>query len=166
MIDIETLGTKPGCVILSIGAVEFGDDQLGREFYIEIGLADCQQLGLTIDSETVRWWMGRETKPPVNGVVPLRSALTMLADELSGWEDKFVWANSPSFDISILEAAYHVTCVDPPWSFRNCRDFRTAKHLLAPDFDPATVPSQGDDHNALADAKWQAKALMTMGYRG
>lgn len=42
MVDLETLGTRPGCKILSIGAVEFGvgpdynEDGLGAEFYVEV----------------------------------------------------------------------------------------------------------------------------------
>ena len=33
MCDLETLGRRPGCKLLSIGAVVFGPKGLGAEFY-------------------------------------------------------------------------------------------------------------------------------------
>ena len=40
MVDLETWGTKPGCAIISIGAVSFGPDGLGEEFYTALD-RDC-----------------------------------------------------------------------------------------------------------------------------
>jgi len=34
MLDIETLGTRPGSVITSIGAVKFGGGEITSDFYI------------------------------------------------------------------------------------------------------------------------------------
>src|SRR5688572_9943106 len=56
MVDIETLGSAPGSVILSIGAVWFGDDGLGSEFYRTVDIFDSLLRGLTIDAATVAWW--------------------------------------------------------------------------------------------------------------
>ncbi len=61
MIDLETLGTRPGSVILSIGAVEFDRDLgLGREFYVELNQASSITAGLTTDDATVDWWLDQE----------------------------------------------------------------------------------------------------------
>ena len=59
MIDIETLGTKPGCIIQSIGAVLF--DPFGKPvemypFYRNISKQSCLDIGLTEDPNTVKWW--------------------------------------------------------------------------------------------------------------
>lgn len=162
MVDIETLGTNPGSVILSIGAVEFRDGNFLREFYREISPASCQECGLKIDAATVAWWMEQKIKPPVSGYESLEDVLAAFSDWLP--EVALLWANSPSFDAVLIEAAYRKVGQSLPWSFRDWRDFRTARDLLAPGFDPATVPTQGDHHDALADAKWQATALMMMGY--
>lgn len=58
MVDIETLGTKPGCVILSIGAVQFNpfSDELGQEFYNNINADDAERKGFFKDARTVDWW--------------------------------------------------------------------------------------------------------------
>lgn len=58
MVDLETLGTAPGSVILSIGAVRFDvEEGLLDEFYVNIDVESSQRLGLTIDGATVMWWM-------------------------------------------------------------------------------------------------------------
>ena len=59
MIDIETLGTKAGCVVLSIGACEFSDKGVGKEFYGCISPESCTNWGLTIEPRTVLWWMNQ-----------------------------------------------------------------------------------------------------------
>ena len=163
MIDIETMGTKPGCVILSIGAVLFGGGQLGREFYIEIDPTNCQAHGMTINADTLRWWMRQEIKPPVNGAATLEHALRRLSGEFNNWREMCVWANSPTFDLAILRDAYARVSMKAPWPFWQERDFRSARDILAPDFSITTVRPFGDTHHALADAKRQAKALMMMG---
>ena len=60
MLDLETLGTKPGCVIRSIGAVVFTlDGVLGAQFYANIDKQSCVDAGLTVDPATEAWWAGQ-----------------------------------------------------------------------------------------------------------
>lgn len=71
MIDLETMGTAPGSVILTIGAVRFspGDDDLigadwrhiretepHRCFYRRVDRASCTAIGMTEDADTAAWW--------------------------------------------------------------------------------------------------------------
>lgn len=59
MVDLETLGTKPGSVILSIGAVTFdldGSGRDGRTFYQRVNIQSCLDAGMTVDGDTVEWW--------------------------------------------------------------------------------------------------------------
>jgi len=51
MLDIETLGVSPGCVILSLSAVEFdiNTGELGESFNMGIDIKSCVDAGLTID---------------------------------------------------------------------------------------------------------------------
>lgn len=154
MLDIETLGTEPGCAILSIGAVEFGPDGLGKEFYRSVDLGSCLEVGLDIDPETLEWWL---TQPDdlvaeqLVGGVPLYSVLSDLGSWLYPIDE--IWANSPKFDASILEAAYEAIDESEPWEYYELRDFRTLKNLPpAPD-----IEREGTEHDALADAKHQAR---------
>lgn len=53
MVDIETLGRKPGCVILSIGCVAFD----GKEFYVNIDPFKMKDEGVFhVDPDTSKWW--------------------------------------------------------------------------------------------------------------
>ena len=60
MLDLETLGTSPGCIILSIGAVFFDKNGLGQEFYQTIDVQSSIDAGLTMSGGTFKWWMGQQ----------------------------------------------------------------------------------------------------------
>jgi len=64
MIDLETLGRRAGCSILSIGAVAFDPKtkELGAEFYVVVNRLSCFKLGLHEDPETVKWWEGQNAE--------------------------------------------------------------------------------------------------------
>ena len=66
MINLETLGTVAGCVILSIGAVAFDREtgELGMEFYEVINQVSCEEAGLHVDQKTVDWWAARTAEAP------------------------------------------------------------------------------------------------------
>lgn len=71
-----------------------------------------------------------------------------------------LWAHGPSFDVSILEAAYGAVDLPLPWHYRAPRDTRTI--LEAARMDPhkgLEEFSTGTYHNALDDAVTQAKAV-------
>ena len=59
MLDLETMGTKSNSAIISIGAVEFNiqTGETGREFYRNISLQSCIDIGLKVDADTIMWWM-------------------------------------------------------------------------------------------------------------
>lgn len=158
-IDIETLGTSPGCVVLSIGAVEFDDDKLGKEFEINICPESSCIHGLTIEPRTVLWWLEQNEQARLSLIqrktVQLDQALLALHKAFD-WKNKKVWCNGANFDFPILEAAMKAVGVPTPWLYYNTMDFRTLKNLL-----PRTTYNELKveptvAHNALADAKAQA----------
>lgn len=152
MVDIETLGTEPGCAILSVGAIEFDTDGLGFEFHERVDLCSCEAAGLRLDADTVQWWATQDNVADVlTGGGDLE---TVLAEFVRGVEDADeVWANSPSFDLAILKAAGDAVGVEMPWAFYQERDFRTLKNL------PVAVELEhgGTEHDALDDARHQAE---------
>src|ERR1700731_4700055 len=74
MIDLETLGTRPGCSVLSIGAAEFSPDGVKASFYVVVRRSSCLDAGLVEDPDTVVWW-GRQSPEA-------RTVLTEAADPL------------------------------------------------------------------------------------
>jgi hypothetical protein len=161
MVDIETLGTRSGSVVVSIGAVQFSDAGFGASFYRSIDVFDSLMHGLVIDPETVEWW--RKQSPETRGAVMaephrLRDALHAFArfiDRGPSWCD--LWAKGPDFDLVLMEAAYEAAGMKKPWAYRNARDVRTLLALV-PDIGQTQInPAK---HNALRDAEYQADQVI------
>jgi len=156
MLDIETLGTEPGCAIVSIGAVWFGPDGIADEWYRSIDLESCQIYGLTIEAGTMLWWLdqGNDVRGQLAGGTHIDTALRRLNEEID--TDTEVWACPPAFDCIILEAAYDHVGLPVPWEHYQRRCYRTVREEVGlPDLD-----REGDHHNALDDARYQARRLV------
>lgn len=166
MLDLETLGTAPGCVVLSIGAVMFDEvsGKLGASFYVEINQNSSTYHGLTVDENTLKWWHKQSSEArqvlvntAAKGGVQLPRALNNFAAWLQDESDDFskveVWGNGSDFDQPILAATYEAASVVLPWKFWNNRCYRTLKNL----FPMHKLSRVGTYHNALDDAKTQAR---------
>ena len=156
MIDIETLGTTPGCAILAIAAVPFNSHTPLEYFYEKISQESCLHLGLFIDTKTVDWWAhqsGEAREEAFSGVNLIVPTLVSLSEYLKTLDSSVrVWGNGASFDVPILEAAYSKAEMEPPWKYYNSLCYRTLKNLFkALPYIPPKIK-----HNALEDAKAQA----------
>lgn len=64
MIDLETLGLKPGVVVLTLGAVAFDVEHGVLEEFGEVHVrldADHQHsVGLKTDPDTALWWLSKD----------------------------------------------------------------------------------------------------------
>ncbi len=160
MIDLETLGTTPDSIILSIGACRFdldSDKIDDAAFYTSIAPAEQQKLGRTFSDDTLVWWMQQPAEARAVFGEPkesLQSALTDLADWFAVTGAKFIWSNGASFDIPMLNHAYKGFDLESPWEFYDERCLRTFKTL--PGMKDLKVPN-ALKHNALQDAIAQAK---------
>jgi len=160
MIDIETLGTDPGSVIIAIGVCEFGPDGLGEREQISVSADSCQCYGLETDPDTVDWWKEQpeQARQQLKGGKTLPDALDTLAKFCDCDRDQLIWANSPAFDIVLLEEAYDRIDRNPPWAFWNTRDMRTVRDILDwTDLELGVPPDAPEvEHHALHDAIAQA----------
>lgn len=156
MVDIETLGLDPGAAIISIGAVRFDRDGLGEEFYRSISLSSCDDAGLTIDVDTLEWWLGQddEVQGVLSGGDDLSRALFDFTDFYGDADE--IWAFSPSFDCEMLAEAYDAIGETEPWSYRDERDCRTLVELPG----AVDLEQEGNEHDALDDAKYQARTVV------
>lgn len=165
MIDIETTGTKPGCAILSIGAVEFGNGVIGKTFSVNVDLESCTGAGLVIDPRTFMWWLEQSDEARslllTRVGVPLDEALAQLNAAFS-WKGKKVWCNGASFDFPILEAGYKAFGAEAPWDFWSLMDFRTIKNMVSRKIYSDCKVKAKVAHDALEDAVAQAKTLMAI----
>jgi len=161
MLDLETLATTPNAHILSIGAVMFDEESVGRIFYTPIDVAS-DQCGAEIDPKTVKWWTEQEEAAMSafsEDGVSFHRALDLFGYFVrdAGY-DVCVWGNGADFDNLILSSAYARAGIPLPWNrFRN-RCYRTLSSLF-PDT-PRSISRV--EHNALDDAISQAQHAMQL----
>ena len=164
MVDLETLGRRAGCSVLSIGAVAFdaGTGKLGPEFYTVVKVASCEAAGLHTDPDTVAWWERQNHEAQkvlkqaraTHGNEALGEALVGFNGYLAqfGPNTVRVWGNGSDFDNAILINCYAATNLEAGWKFWNNRCFRSLKGMVP----SVKVDRIGTYHNALDDAKTQA----------
>ena len=164
MIDLETMGKNPDAPINAIAGKFFdpATGEMGPEFSKTI---DLETAGGVIDRDTIKWWLkqSREAQSAIlTDEIPLDDALLQLRefiDENSGEFFVQVWGNGATFDNVILRRSYERQGIPCPWRYTNDRDVRTMVALgLVMDFDAiTTIPFECERHNALHDARYQAK---------
>ncbi len=167
MIDLETMGTNTNAPIVVIGAVFFDPQtgEIGPVFYIVISLTDAMNTGAVPDGGTIEWWLKQSSEARaaiLTDQVKLKDALSRFREFINEYSDEKlvqVWGNDATFDNAILRTSYEHLDIPCPWRYYNDRDVRTIVELgKAIDFDARTaIPFEGERHNALDDARYQAK---------
>lgn len=163
-VDIETLGTNGGDVVLSIGAVAF--DLTGvskRRLSVSICVIDSLLHGLRIDPDTLDWW--RRQSSDAQAALRKDSAMPLVeaADALTAFFDKNcseecrVWMKGPSFDGVLLKGAFAKIDRPLPWKYYRERDVRTICDNIAEPERNGTHHSATDD--AVHQACWVRDAL-------
>ena len=155
MIDIETLGTRPGCMITQIAAVHFdmdGDfDPCTFDYRINIATYGDDAV---IDPATLQWWSGQDPvvySNMMNGEYALVNVLRYLDAFLL--DSEFLWAKSPTFDMVLIEHWRQKYLMDP-WDFRSWLDVRTALSLAG-----VVQPRAENAHDAVSDCIAQIKGV-------
>jgi hypothetical protein len=159
MCDIETLGTSPGCVVLSIAVVPFDIGYPIEPFYERISRKSNEEIGLEVDPKTELWWDKQSVEArseAFSGTESIEDVLVRLTAYIKVLDrTPIMWGNGASFDIPILDEAYYVCGRAAPWAYYNSLCYRTMKQIYKqiPYMKPAVA------HNALQDAKAQAAHL-------
>lgn len=188
VIDIETLGTRPGCPVIEIGACAVDPEGgaiaanfsrrvcCGYKFWEIRMLAETDAECTGMDKDTAVWWFADEERIETlrrimaNGSIPLRCALRQFADwfrdHAADREHTRIWANGPSFDIAILDRAYADAGIPHPWICRQERCVRTALELAGYEKGSVAWEEAGPRHRALNDARHEARKLWRSGALG
>lgn len=169
MLDTETLGTRPGCDVLSIAAVGF-DLATGETdpepCYIRFGLPERGHI--KGDADTLRWWLQQPESVRAEAFEPDRTrvccdgqGIERLIDYVSRRTKPGanIWAWGTTFDIPIIEAAIEEEgfAIEMPWQFRQVRDARTLCAIagIKRDFLPHERP-----HHPIDDCRIQIRAVV------
>lgn len=141
MVDIETLGNKPGCIITQIACVPFNwkdkNERLEDVFKVKLRIDGQLLKGLKVQADTLQWWSGQDPKVfkemiSNEGAVSFTDGLYQLRTYIQTLypSQLLVWGNSNRFDLGILAFAYDLIFQEIPWYFRNERDVRTLVGLI------------------------------------
>ena len=159
-LDLETLGTRPGDTILSIGACLFDVEKgIYSEMHVTINQESSRAAGLRAQKSTIEWWNGQPAEAKAaafKGEYSLETALKMFQMWLP--QETLVYGNGAAFDNALLAAAYRAIKQEPPWKHWNDRCYRTITAM----FMKYKTERVGTYHNALDDAKTQALRLIAM----
>ena len=190
MLDLETLGTSNNAAIVQIGAVAFNADgenaslftnspdllrNFGQGFRMNVDLAQSKSPGV-YDQGAINFWLGQsdEARASITAPgVPLGEALRAFAgwvEHVSNGRHKVrLWSNGPTFDETILRAAFDRYGLELPVSFRGSRCCRTMMEN-AESFggynrrEAARAAFSGGElvqHDGLADSVFQARGVIT-----
>ena len=173
MIDLETLGTTPGSVVLSIGAVARGSSlstNVADRFYARLNLRDSIYRGLKISSDTMSWWRKQTEEAwqeSTSAVTPLRESLLAFAGwllelragsaEAATGNKLRLWGDSASFDLGLLAAVFRAADVTVPWSYQEEFCYRTLRAIRG-----SEKPRAKLQHDALSDAAAQLEHLVLL----
>jgi len=162
MIDLETLATVPGAVVLEIAAVCFDPEKMetGPSFSREVSMRAPDQQLRVVDEETFQWWAKNIAEglmmPGLHQGSNLRDAVIELTEFMRQKWDMLgeVWSWGIDFDLAILSDAMRDYRIDSPWSYAQQRDARTLCKVCG-------VRREGEiEHIALDDAMQEAVAVM------
>jgi hypothetical protein len=162
MIDLETLGVEPDCVVMTIGAIKFDpftDTEPHSGLYLRCDVDEQTNMGRTVDDNTLAWWAQQDEaiKEEAFGEHE-RSSM----DQVTRAINKFcvgldvLWCQGPLFDYAILQNLYKQVGKPAPWHYWQIRDSRTLFSMMPQDPRKAIQESL---HNALADCYYQAKCV-------
>lgn len=173
MIDLETLGRAPRAVFTQVGWCVF--DRTASEIHksgcIFVDPRSAQREGLELDADTVIWWL-RQDKAAQEVMTRDGSSLEFALSDLHNVfaahfnSGSLLWANSPSFDLAILENALKAVRLNKPWQYWQERDFRTFVSVTeAPKVRPAVAHRAEDDAVAQARTVQAGYALLAKARR-
>lgn len=159
MLDIETLGTKPGCPVVQIAVTYMpalaADEPIpeGLDAYFTNVIPEDVRY-YSIEPDTIQFWMKQlfDGKQPFKGNDSTRES--HVEHELANWcreHPADIWMSRGSgFDFPITENVFNVHNQKAPWSFwQICctRSFQMMAELIGLKWEK---PAQA--HNALNDA--------------
>lgn len=168
MLDIETLGRRPGYGIMSIGGSVFNSANdlkiIGNpdnHFYRVLSTFDLTNHGFQTDSATLKWWREKEIWKTLSvQVANSNEGARKVCEDFAHFittqakPDK-IWANSPSFDIEMVRFMFRKMNVAFPMNYQNEMDFRTLMELTYPvrENRPQRIfTGMNVEHHALGDA--------------
>lgn len=162
MLDIETLGTGPKAVVLSIGAARFDvfSAKPMNGFVQTLDIDEQTKLGRTITRGTFNWWMQQsdDARKAISAGEGMDVVETLHRLRAFCKGAKRVWGFGSDFDNAIVRSLEEDVGTKNSWAYRGNRCFRTFVNLFDPKGEYRPKHPEGFvGHNALHDALYQAQ---------
>lgn len=172
-LDIETLSTTTGSVVLSIGACIVTPDGAASAsaFYSRVNIQQQIDAGREISESTLRFWIGqpREVQERTFGQGDGPSVREVMLRLHYWWSDVAscapVYTKGPQFDAAILDSLADSVKIERPIHYRKWRDLRTLEDMIVwaghEDLLIATKERCASPlaHDALTDALVQGESI-------
>lgn len=172
MLDLETWGSGPKALPVSIGAVKFDANDILDRFHVGVDVAQLPEGWdkCTIGPQTMLWWLDPERDAARAAWLALDKVDLMYAlTGFSQWcvpdftgddrpEKPTIWGNGSTFDNVILRNAYAACNMEYPVPFWMDQCYRTIKNRR-PDI---ALERIGTHHSAVDDAESQARHLQVL----
>ena len=147
VIDIETLGNRPGCQIRTLGAQAVcfdsqegfhvcGLPSLGDPFFYQGGFYRRVRSKGNMELDALQWWTKQGCKvwrealvyiehmPIAEAMAELSASVVLLQNDC-GLKKVAWWGNGNEFDQACIEAALARTGHKPPWEYWESHNLRT-----------------------------------------
>ena len=186
IIDLETLGTRPGCTIIEIGAcaIDNGTGEICANFSRRVSgtysysdvrrVAEGKDCLGGVESGTASWWtmdygrdetlrkiLSRRYSPSSD--IDALLAFNEWCGKVRDFSEARVWGNGPTFALSILAHAYEREHIPLPWYSYEERCVRTALEMANYEKGSVSWIENGPRHRALNDARHEARKLYLSG---
>lgn len=184
VVDLETMGTKPGCIVTEIGARVVVSDSSSLQqcsFHEVIDYASSKRAGFKTDKATIDWWakqleldtLGdrklieqafvarwRNTSSYRKSVEAFTGFYEDIVERVGDRKQVLLMGNDIDFDKSILEH-YYAACNKPiPWHYRAWLSLPTLVWVVAMisgiDVKETVRKSWKTTHLAIDDANQEA----------
>ena len=162
MIDLETLGTTPNSVVLTIGAVKFDpftNDEPIERLHLKLNTEEQFNKGRIKDDDTLAWWLSQDKEVRDAAFTEYRVSINDGLNALMEWSKDVskIWCQGPSFDFPMLYSLHRDFNMDYPFNkFWLQRDSRTITSLVN---DNLKEKINYNAHDAVEDCVKQAKCV-------
>jgi len=173
MVDLETADNVMTAALFTCAAVQcdLTTGETGKEFHRTINLQSCIDEGLTVNGDTIYWWLKQSSAARKSLDLQNKLALTQFCIDLNKFVQECatelkispkhfrLWGNGASFDNAIIRQAYRVVGQELVIPFWNDRDVRTVVGFYPNGMfqDLKKSIPRTESHNALHDAQYQIK---------
>lgn len=166
MLDIETLGLKPGCQVLTVACAKFSpfSGKIFNSFYKRIDLDDYKNYNYFIDNNTLTWWNNQNeivkneaftTKPRESLRKTFENFNNYIKENIEQNSRICLWSHGKEFDIPIVEKILEDLELPIFWKFWDTRDTRTLYDIANVNLKNFNLTSQWKKHHAMYDVELQ-----------